>query len=77
MYFVETIAKAKHYFGLDRVLFGSDWPLFLDRMSLKDWVEVVKKLQTPEILQQLGYPEITSKEKRMILGETARKILNL
>jgi predicted TIM-barrel fold metal-dependent hydrolase len=77
MYFIETIVKAKHLCGLDKILFGSDWPLFLDKMSLKDWVETVKNMQTTEILQQLGYPEITEKEKEMILGKTASKILKL
>jgi hypothetical protein len=39
--------------------------------------DVIKNLETPEILKQLGYPEITEKDKQMILGENAAKILNL
>ena len=77
MYFIESLAKAKFYCGLDKVLFGSDWPLFLDIMSLKDWVDAVKSIETPSILQQLEYPIITQKDIQMILGENAEKILKL
>jgi predicted TIM-barrel fold metal-dependent hydrolase len=87
MYFIETIAKAKGICKLDKILFGSDWPVQLggptadhvrtDHMSFKEWFDVVKNLQIPEILKQLDYPEITEQDKRMILGENAAKILNL
>jgi predicted TIM-barrel fold metal-dependent hydrolase len=100
MHLVETIAKAKNFCGLDKILFGSDFPAAcmaglgeiaryrrgrsqseehlqqLDALTIKDWVDVVKNLRTPEILKQLDYPEITEEDKRMILGENAARILN-
>jgi predicted TIM-barrel fold metal-dependent hydrolase len=87
MYLVETIAKAKCFCGLDKIMFGSDWPVQLggassfhgvsEHMTFKEWIDVIKNLKTPEILKQLDYPEITEEDKRMILGENAAKILNL
>jgi uncharacterized protein len=77
MYLVETLAKTKLFCGLEKVLFGSDWPLFLECMSLKGWVDAVGNIKTPELLRQLEYPEITEDEVSMMLGNNAVKILKL
>jgi predicted TIM-barrel fold metal-dependent hydrolase len=101
MFLIETIAKAKNYCGIDKILFGTDFPAAcgagigmiasgrrgrrdsedrlhkLDQLSVKDWVDVVKNLHTPEILKQLDYPEITEEDKQLMLGGNAVKILNL
>jgi predicted TIM-barrel fold metal-dependent hydrolase len=77
MYLIETLAKAKFYCGLEKILFGTDWPLFLDLMSLENWVNVVKTIETPEILLQLDYPEIKKEDINKILGKNAEKILKL
>jgi predicted TIM-barrel fold metal-dependent hydrolase len=101
MHLVETIVKAKNVCGIDKILYGSDFPAAcvagigdiaryrrgrshteehlqkLDALTIKDWVNVVKNLCTPDYLLEMGYPEITEEDKRMILGENAATILNL
>lgn len=57
--------------SLRQVLFGSDWPLFVPVLSLKEWVEAIKGLDMPPPLQMMGLPEFTEEDKRLILGQNA------
>ena len=63
--------------GSDKILLGTDWPLFNHVISTKDWCEKIDSLETSELMRQLGTPEISVEDKRKILGDNAAKILNL
>ena len=69
-----AIAKAAHG-HVGKVLFGSDWPLFTEVMSQKEWVEAIRSLGHPPPLQMMGLPEITEEDKNMILGGNAAEVL--
>lgn len=71
-----AMAKASHG-HVEKILFGSDWPLFTEVMSQKEWVETIKSLEQPPPLQLMGLPEITEEDKQMILGGNAAKVLGL
>lgn len=74
----QCLAMAKVAHGdVGKILFGSDWPLFTEVMSQKEWVETIRSLQHPAPLQLMGLPEITEADKQMILGGNAAKVLGL
>jgi L-fuconolactonase len=54
-------------FGLNRIMFGSDWPVMLLNSNYAEWLSVVK-----EYTQQF-----TQYEQNLILSENARKCYNL
>ena len=58
--------------GLDRVLFGSDFPGLSKAMGLRQWVDVFRQL--PELAANQGF-EITAAEVDGILGGNAERIL--
>ena len=69
-------AKLMHG-GVHKVLFGSDWPLLTEIYTQKQWVEVIRSIDHPAPLQIMGLPEITDKDKEMILGGNAQRVLKL
>ncbi len=72
MGFSQVLAQAKlMHGGVHKVLFGSDWPLFSEIYSQKEWVEAIKTMTFPAPLQLMGLPEITAEDKEMILGNNA------
>lgn len=71
---VISMAKVMHG-GVHKVLFGSDWPLFTEIYSQKEWVDVIRGLEHPPPLQIMGLPEITDEDKEMILGKNAQSVL--
>jgi predicted TIM-barrel fold metal-dependent hydrolase len=74
----QCLAMAKVAHGdVRKILFGSDWPLFTEVMSQKEWVETIRSLEHPPPLQIMGLPEITEEDKRMILGGNAVELLGL
>ncbi|MFW9905661.1 MAG: amidohydrolase family protein [Candidatus Thorarchaeota archaeon] len=73
--FYQTLFQAKMTCGLDKIVFGSDWPLFTPVMSLEEWVNGIKNLELPPPLKMMGLPEFSEKEKEKILGKNALKIL--
>lgn len=75
--FIRTLGQAKLRCGIEKIVFGSDWPLFPQILSLKDWVDAIQTMTTPDILKQLGFPEITEHDKKLILGDNAAKILDI
>ena len=75
--FFQTLIEAKLTCGIDKILFGTDWPLFTSMVSLKEWVEAIKKMKLPPPLKLMGLPEFTEEEKNKILGENAAKVLGL
>ena len=75
---IQTLVEAKISYGIDKILFGTDWPLFSSMVSLKEWVEGIKKLKLPPPMKML-FPdfEFTEEDKNKILGENAKKLLGL
>jgi len=63
--------------GMNRVLFGSDWPLLTPLLSQKEWVETIKQLSMPPPLQMMGLKDFKEKDKDLLLGENAAGILKL
>ena len=53
------IFQAKTACGIDKILFGSDWPLFTSILSLKDWVKSIRKLKIPPPLNLMGLTDFT------------------
>ena len=76
-FFYKTLAEAKMKCGVKKILFGSDWPLFVPHMSQKQWVQLIKDLKIPEPMKALGFPDLSEEEKRLILGGNAVKIFDL
>jgi len=76
-FFYQALAEAKMKCGVEKILFGSDWPLFVPHMSQKEWVLAIKNLKVPEPMKALGIPDFTEEEKAMILGGNAIRVLDL
>ncbi len=78
MELAQVLSRAKQrYLCIHKVLFGSDWPLFSEIYSQKQWVDTIKNLTHPELLQMMGLPEITKEDKELILGLNAKMALRL
>lgn len=75
IHLTRALCTAKYQCGIEKIVFGSDWPLLERLIPLAKWVQAVKDLQTPDVLLQLGYSEITDHDKQLILGDNAAKIL--
>ncbi len=74
----QTLTKIKMACGgLHKVLFGTDWPLFTPVFPLKEWVEAIRDLQMPPPLQMMGLQDFTERDKLMMLGENAARILGV
>jgi len=58
----------------NRMLFGSDFPLFEHAMPLRSWVNFFTSLQLPEELIDQGYPQITNKEIQTVMCENAERL---
>lgn len=81
---MQLFGKAKRAGVLDRILYGSDWPLCSVWMSadigaptwavLHKTIRALKDMQMPGPLVELGYPEITNDEITGILGSNAREL---
>lgn len=72
--FVKALGRMKQEIGLDRVLFGSDFPGLAETMGLRAWVEVF--LDLPELASEHGV-DIARAEAEAILGGNAQRILGL
>ncbi len=59
----------------NRMLFGSDYPLFENTMSLKNWVEFFKGLQMPPELIDLGYKQVREDEIEKVMWKNAARII--
>lgn len=81
---LQLFGKAKRAGVLDRIMFGSDWPLSSAWMPAKEpsppWaglqgiVNEIRGLRMPESLGEQGYPEITPREIDGILGGNALRL---
>lgn len=54
-------------FGIDRLLFGSDWPVCLVATSYKNWMDLVRK----------SISELSKLEQAKIMGENAIRLYRL
>jgi len=81
---MQLFGRAKRAGILNRILFGSDWPLSSAWMDAapddSPWVvmhRVVRALeeaQMPEPLRKMGYPEITGEDMKRIFGTNAEEL---
>ncbi|MCP4760595.1 MAG: amidohydrolase [archaeon] len=76
-FFYQILIRAKLICGVEKILFGSDWPLFAPIVSQKNWVQAIKNLEVPEQMKIMGVSNFSEEEKNMILGGNAAKILGL
>ena len=76
----EVMGKAKRAGALDRILYGTDWPLsayWLPPAAGPSWrnlhevARAIADLRMPDGLLELGYPEITAADLRGVLGNNA------
>ncbi|MGD9395155.1 MAG: amidohydrolase family protein [Candidatus Thorarchaeota archaeon] len=67
-------AKAMRVFP-NRVLFGSDFPLFEYAMPLKKWVEFFTKLQLPPELLDQGYKQVRQDEIEKVMWKNAEHLI--
>jgi len=59
----------------NRVIFGSDFPLFEHTMQLKNWVEFVSTLQLPPELIDQGYTQVRNDELEKVMWKNAARII--
>jgi len=59
----------------NRMLFGSDYPLFEDTMPLKKWVEFFKGLQMPPEFTDQGYKQVREDEIEKVMWKNAARIV--
>jgi hypothetical protein len=76
LYQAISMAKLMHG-GVHKVLFGTDFPCFVELYSQKAWVQCIRDLEYPAPLQIMGLPEITDQDKASILGGNAQAALKL
>jgi predicted TIM-barrel fold metal-dependent hydrolase len=67
-------AKAMRVFP-NRVIFGSDFPLFEYTMPLKNWVEFFTKLQLPPELLDQGYKQVREDEIEKVMWKNAAHLI--
>lgn len=72
--FVSAIAKMKATIGVERLLFGSDFPGMKRATSLSSWVQAIRDL--PVLAKKHGY-QITDEDVEAILGGNAQRLLGL
>ncbi len=75
--FYQTLVHAKMTCGINKILFGTDWPLFSPILSLEQWVKGIKEMELPQPLKLMGLPEFNEEEKNKILGGNAAQIFDL
>lgn len=75
--FFQNIFEAKMSCGIEKILFGSDWPLFTPILSLQEYIEGIKKMKVPPPMKLMGVPEFTTEELNKILGDNATNQLGL
>ncbi len=82
----EALSKAKRVGAIDRVLYGTDWPLCSYWLPPSDggppWRNLhevaiaMRALRVPAPLIEMGLPELTAEDLRGVLGTNAESLLN-
>ncbi len=71
----EMIAEAKLWKVFpNRMIFGSDYPLFEHAMPLKRWVHFFSNLRLPERLIAEGYRQVTDEEIEAVMWKNAARL---
>jgi predicted TIM-barrel fold metal-dependent hydrolase len=73
LYKMVADAKLNRVFP-NRMLFGSDFPLFEYAMPLKNWVEFFKHLQLPDEMIDQGYSQLTTEEIEAVMWKNAERL---
>lgn len=84
----EYVASQWHFlmrirYLLDRapnaVVVGSDWPFVKNppNPTHKGWIDLLKKIELPKGFLDMGMKQFTKEEREKVLGENAKKLLNL
>jgi uncharacterized protein len=69
--FAETLGKLLFWCGEDKIIYGSEAPIFHPRWALKAFWD----FEIPADLQEgYGYPALTEQAKRKILGENLLRL---
>ncbi|MDQ3766163.1 MAG: amidohydrolase family protein [Actinomycetota bacterium] len=69
--FAETLGKLLFWCGEDKIIYGSEAPIFHPQWALKAFSE----FQIPQDLcEGYGYPQLTDQAKRKILGENLLRL---
>ena len=58
----------------NRILWGSDFPLFENRMNLRDWANFCLNLRMPESMIEQGYHRIKPEDIEAIMWKNAARI---
>jgi predicted TIM-barrel fold metal-dependent hydrolase len=58
----------------NRMIWGSDFPLFEQAMPLKKWRDFFAKLQIPDSLLDKGYPQISQDEIEAVMWKNAARL---
>ncbi|TFF83961.1 amidohydrolase [Candidatus Thorarchaeota archaeon] len=66
-------AKVSRVFP-NRMLFGSDYPLFEHALPLKNWVQLMSNLRMPDQLVDEGYPQVTAEEIERVMWKNAARL---
>lgn len=73
--FQQMVAEAKMMKVFpNRMIFGSDFPLFEYAMPLVEWVDFVSHLQVPSELVEHGYPQIRDDELELLMWKNAARL---
>lgn len=83
----EALGKAKRGGAIDRILYGTDWPLSAFWLppadggppwrNLHEVAAAMRRIRMPDPLIQLGYPELTNDDIEGVMGANARRLLGI
>ncbi|MHA2003512.1 MAG: amidohydrolase family protein [Candidatus Thorarchaeota archaeon] len=58
----------------NRMIWGSDFPLFEQVMPLKKWMEFFVNLQMPDSMLEMGYPKVSPEEIETVMWKNASRL---
>jgi predicted TIM-barrel fold metal-dependent hydrolase len=58
----------------NRMIWGSDFPLFEPVMPLKKWMEFFVNLQMPDSMLEMGYPKVSPEEIETVMWKNASRL---
>jgi predicted TIM-barrel fold metal-dependent hydrolase len=73
--FQEYMGRLLRDVGADRILWGSEAPLFGNPQPIIEWFWNMRI--DPQLQDRYGYPEITEDDKRKILGENQARLFDV